>query len=185
MIIGVVGTLGAGKSTAVEYLVSRGFDYYKLSDIILEKHHLKNPPSRATRQDLGNQLRKKFGTDILAREVWEKINKSKSKKVVIDGLRNRGEVEFFRGKGGSSLISVDRNKKARFKAMKIRGSSRDPKTWEGFLKMEERDLDEKNEYGQETRKVMQMADFSITNTKNLTQFYLKIEKVLKKIESEI
>ena len=179
MIIGIVGTLGAGKSTAVEYLVSKGFSFYKLSDVIREKCNLKNP-DRATLQDLGNQLRQKFGTDFLAKEVWRKIIRSKSKKVVIDGLRNVGEAKFFRSKGNFYLISIERNKKSRFKSLRIRASNRDPMIREEFLKMEDRDLDEGNEFGQQTKAVMKLADFSLRND-NPIEFYLEIEKILKKI----
>ncbi len=179
MIIGVVGTLGSGKSSAVDYLVSKGFDYYKPSDVIREKSKLKNP-NRYSLQDFGNELRKKFGRDYLVTELWKKIGRSKAKKIVVDGLRNVGEVEFFRKKTSFYLISIDKTRRTRFRRLKIRGSERDPKSWEEFLKMDQRDLDEGKDFGQQTKAVMQMADFSISND-NPIEFYLEIEKILRKI----
>lgn len=73
--MGLVGTLGAGKSTAVEYLISKGFEYIKLSDIIREKSNRKNL-DRANLQDIGNALRRKYGSGNLAKEAWRNTKKN-------------------------------------------------------------------------------------------------------------
>lgn len=179
IIIGLVGTLGAGKSSAVEYLTNQGFEYSKLSKVIEEETNF-GRYDRVSLQDLGNELRKKFGSHFLAKKAWEKIRKSKAKKFVVDGLRNIGEVEFFRKKGNFYLIAVDAERKSRFRRMKIRGSNRDPKSWPEFLRMEKRDLDEEKTYGQQSRKVMKMADFSISNN-NPLEFFLEIHEILKQV----
>ena len=95
MIIGVVGPLGAGKSTVVDYLSAKRYSLYRFSDVIIEKSKLREP-TRKQYQDWGNKLRKKFGNDFLAKEIWNKIKESKTKLSVLDGFRNLGEVEFFK-----------------------------------------------------------------------------------------
>ncbi|MEX0616951.1 MAG: AAA family ATPase [Candidatus Woykebacteria bacterium] len=180
MIIGVVGSLGVGKSTLVEYLVSeKGFTSFRLSNVIREKYG-KQDMSREELQDGGNALRKKFGQSVLADETWEKI-KEEDKNVVIDGLRNTGEVEFFRSKGRVYLISIGAPKKVRFERMKERSSERDPKNWQEFLKMDTRDLDESFDFGQQTLKMMQIADFKLKNDGTIKELYIKIDEILNKI----
>ena len=181
-ILGLVGTIGAGKSSAVEYLLTKGFDHIKLSNVIREKAKLKNP-NRGTLQDWGNKLRQNFGTDFLARQAWKKITRSKSKKFLIDGIRNVAEVRFLRGKENFHLICVNAHPKTRFKRLRIRSSSRDPLTLEEFEKMEDRDLNENKEYGQQTKAVMKLADFSIRNDSPI-EFFLELEKIFKDISKK-
>ncbi|MEX0621461.1 MAG: AAA family ATPase [Candidatus Woykebacteria bacterium] len=181
LILGLVGTLGAGKSTVVDYLTSKGFDYIKLSNIIRENSKKKRL-DRGDLQNEGDRLRKEFGGDFLAKKAWGKISKDKSKNFLVDGLRNTAEVEFLRTKKGFYLVSIDKHPRSRFKRLKIRGSERDPKTWEEFRAMEQRDLDEHKEFGQQTRAVMKMADFSIQNDSPI-EFFLAIEDMVKKLTS--
>ncbi|MCH8821809.1 AAA family ATPase [Patescibacteria group bacterium] len=179
MIIGVVGPLGAGKSSIVEYLENKGFAFYRLSDVIREKSgrgHL----DRESLQNLGNELRKKYGLGILAKEVWKKI-KFKNERIVIDGLRNPGEVSFFRKKNYFYLVSVIADKDIRFQRLKKRASVRDPKTKKEFLDNENRDLKDKERFGQQTKDTMKFADFEIINNGSILQLYQKIDSVLKSI----
>jgi dephospho-CoA kinase len=180
MILGVVGPLGAGKSTAVEYFVSKGYSFYRFSDVIKEIGQLIEP-TRSQLQDTANSFRKKHGTDYLATQIWKKIKKSKQEKVVIDGFRNVGEVDFFRNKKDFHLISVDTSQKSRFERLKKRGSSKDPKAWEEFLKMDRRDLSENKAFGQQNMKVMALADIKIKNDGKMSDFHTKVDLILKKI----
>lgn len=182
MIIGVVGPLGAGKSTAVEYIESKGYKFYRFSDVIKKVGNLKNP-TRFQLQDTANSFRKKYGTDYLAFQIWKKIKKSKRGRIVIDGFRNVGEVEFFRKQEGFYLISIGSSRKTRFERLKNRASSKDPKNWEEFFAHEKRDLDEKIDFGQQNRKVTAMADIEIKNNGAISIFYTKIDSVLKKISA--
>lgn len=179
MIIGVVGPLGAGKSSIVEYLENKGFVCYRLSDVIREKSG-RNNLDRESLQNFGNKLRKKHGLGVLAKEVWKKI-KSKNEKIVVDGLRNPGEVGFFRKKNSFSLVSVIADKDIRFQRLKKRASVRDPKTKKEFLDNESRDLKEKEGFGQQTKDTMKFADFEIINNGSITQLHKKIDSVLKSI----
>lgn len=75
--IGVVGRIAAGKEVFAEYLIKKhGFTTFSLSTVIhheLERRGIKNF-TRKTLQDVGDELRKKFGDDILARRTIEILN---------------------------------------------------------------------------------------------------------------
>jgi len=173
----LVGTLGAGKSTVAKYLETLGFKPFRLSNVIREK--FKNRTlKRNTLQNSGNKLREKYGTSYLAKKTLEKIEEKGIKKAVVDGIRNLGEFEYFSSKSNFYLISVSAPAKIRYFRLKARKSETDPKTWRQFQEMEKRDLDEKLYFGQQTKKVIQKADFSIKNT-NLGQLYQKVDRILK------
>ena len=100
---------------------------------------------------------------------------------VIDGIRNPGEVEELKKKGFTILL-IDATQKVRFERMLKRNSEKDPKSWEEFLKIEKRDLDEKDESGQQVRKCMQMADFKLINDLDVEGLNSKLTEFLNKIK---
>lgn len=180
MIIGVVGPLGSGKSTVVDYLHEKGYSLFRFSDVIVEKSELNNL-TRKQYQDWGNKLRKKFGNDFLSKEIKKNFFNLKVKKIVLDGFRSEGEVAYFRKEKDFYLISISSLQSIRFERLKKRGSNKDPKNWEEFVKMEERDLGEKEKWGQQNNVVMSMADIEIENNSTLEKLFENIDKKLKKI----
>ena len=73
------------------------------------------------------------------------------------------------------------DKDIRFQRLKKRASVRDPKTKKEFLDNENRDLKDKERFGQQTKDTMKFADFEIINNGSLPQLYQKIDSVLKSI----
>ncbi|MDH4197567.1 MAG: AAA family ATPase, partial [Candidatus Aminicenantes bacterium] len=94
-LIGLTGTNGAGKGEAAKYLASLGYASYSLSDILREE--LAARGEAATRDNLirvGNELRARFGPDILALRTLKKL--PPGGRAVIDSIRNAREVAAFR-----------------------------------------------------------------------------------------
>ncbi len=94
-IIGITGTFGSGKSTAADYLETKGFTKIVLSKF-LEDALVYSGDSKVTRkklQDLGNSWRELHGTGVLALKAEEAIKDKKLEKIVIEGIRNLGEIE--------------------------------------------------------------------------------------------
>lgn len=123
LVIGLTGTKASGKGEVANYLKSKGFMYYSLSDIVREETVSKGLKDYTIKQlqDIGNELHKKYGLGILASRILEKIknkrikNKNKEKKYVIDGIRNPGEIQVFRKLKNFYLIAVDAPRKQRYK----------------------------------------------------------------------
>ncbi|MCS7123708.1 MAG: AAA family ATPase [Candidatus Aenigmarchaeota archaeon] len=176
MIIGIVGTIGSGKDEVAKFLSSYfGFPVVRLSDII--KIFLNNEKfDRKKLQDLGNELRKKFGSDILVRIVTNFYKDN----VIIDGIRNVAEIEYLRKNFSKfMLIGVDADLKTRFERVKKRGREDDPKSFEEFLEMDKRDRGfEEPEYGQKTDECLKLADVRILNNEDF-------DIVKKKLISEV
>ena len=70
MIIGLTGTNAAGKSTLLNFLISKGFNNFSLSDIIREELVKRGIEiSRQNLIDIGNEMRAKYGASILADKI--------------------------------------------------------------------------------------------------------------------
>src|SRR3989344_8479341 len=97
--IGVVGQIAVGKGILVDYLIKKlGFVSFSLSSILheeLKKRNIKKF-TRETLQNVGDELRDRYGTDILARRAIKKLLNENKNHVVIEGIRNTGEVEFLK-----------------------------------------------------------------------------------------
>lgn len=183
LILGFVGPICVGKGLAIEYLVKEyGFYYSSTSDRIREeikRHGLK--VTRKRLQKFGGELRKKFGSEVLAKRTWDDILHSGAKKAVVDAIRSKGEIEFLKRIPGFYLIAVLAKPKIRFQRIVERGRDDDPKKWEEFLKMEERD---KKAEGRDIGGCVKMADFRIENNGTIEELESKIKKVLRKLPAK-
>jgi len=106
LVIGLTGPIGSGVSTTAEALQQRGFRLVKLSTPIKEelakREGVANGQAineqtvcdfRKKLQDIGNEGRKK------SPDYWlKKLDLDGTDDIVIDGIRNFGEVQFLREK---------------------------------------------------------------------------------------
>lgn len=77
--IGIVGQIGSGKGVLSNYLMRKfGFTSFSFSSIVHEELRKKGTTSftRETLQDIGDDLRKKYGDDVLAKRAIDKIRNS-------------------------------------------------------------------------------------------------------------
>jgi len=185
MIIGLTGSLGAGKGTIIEYLQSQGFDYFTLSDEIRTEAKKRNiPETRTNLQDLGNELREREGSGAWAKRVIERMEPAKG--YIIDGLRNPAEVEECKKNSNFFPISIDAPAELRFQRMQNRNLDKDPKTWEEFLQVDARDKGEgEKATGQQNAATMELADFRVYNDGDIGSIHEEIKKILEQIHDNI
>jgi len=183
-IIGITGTLASGKTSVKDFFLSRFSSSYfvSLSEII--KEELLKEGKELKRENFvekGNELRKRYGNHVLAevatltlpREIENCI-------VIIDGIRNPGEVEYLREKFGKDfvLIGVDAPRELRFKRMLERRKEGDPQTYQEFLEMDERDMGKNQpEYGQNVEACLKLVDYLIINDKSVEDLNEKLEEI--------
>jgi dephospho-CoA kinase len=187
MIIGMCGRIGAGKETLTSFLREKGFVYLVSSDLINEELRRRGLEiSRTNQQNVADELRNNNGVGIIMQMFLDKIALAPEKNYIIDSLRNSGEAVFLRKKVKDFvLIGVDAPQKTRFERIISRGKSSDPKTWEDFLKVDERDnFDTSNPMGQQTGKLLEISDFVIVNDGNLVKSMKQIKQVWKEIEKK-
>jgi len=191
-IIGMTGTLASGKTSVMDFFLSRFSSSYfvSLSEII--KEELLKEGKELKRENFiekGNELRKKYGAQILVEVATLTLPSIKSDLIVIiDGIRNPGEIEYLREKFGKDfvLIAVDAPKELRFKRLLERGKEGDPKTFEEFEKIDEVDNGKgQPEYGQRVGDCLKLADYLIINDGSVEELNKKLEEISKLILSPL
>jgi dCMP deaminase len=183
LVIGLTGPNAAGKGEVCKYLATKGFLVKSLSDILRIEAQKKNlPPTRENLIMLGNTLRARYGSDILAKRLVKNILKEKNEKVVIDSIRTVGEIMWFKKVFEKKffLISITAPLRMRYKFIKKRGRLGDPKSFKEFLEIEKKERS-KSSVKQQIHKCRKLSNYFINNNNSLKKLYQKIDVVLKKI----
>lgn len=180
-VVGIVGPIASGKDTVLEELAKIGFKAFFLGERTREEADRRGlPHDRSTLQDMGNNLREKFGNEILVKRTEELFDGSEDK-IVINGVRNPSEIAYLRKKYNAKIIGVNALIKKRIAFSKKRKGDADPKTPEEFLKAEQRDRGIGETYhGQQVETCLTLSDIVIDNNSTKEEFIKKIKKSLKK-----
>ena len=177
MIIGLTGKNGSGKGEVARFLKERGFEYLSLSDVVREEIAKRKKP--ITRENLisqGNELRKKFGQDILAKRIIERIEVDKN--YVVDSIRHPAEAKAFKSRNSFVLLNVTAPAKVRFERLKKRGRENDPKTFQEFQRLEKREGKSSVGSDQQLDQTIKLADRAISNSGELTTLHDKITQIV-------
>lgn len=181
MIIGITGTDGAGKGTVVDYLVStKGFARYHVRALLteeVEKLGLEN--SRATLRVVANNIRREKGNDAFVTLFLAQARQKGDDNIVIDSIRTTAEAETLK-KNGGILLCVDADRKIRFDRIRKRGSVTDNVSFDEFVLLEEREMNDPDPSGMQKARVMEMSDFRIMNDISLEDLYSQVETFLQK-----
>ena len=181
-VIGLVGPIASGKDLVLKVLEKRGVKAFFLGDRAREEADRRRLPcDRSILQDIGNELRKKFGNEVLIRQTEELFDGSEEK-IVIDGIRNPGEIAYLQKKYNALIIGVDSPIESRREFAFKRSGDADPKTAEEFELVEKRDrgLGE-DSHGQQVEKCLALLDIVIENNSTKQEFIKKIKTTLKKL----
>ncbi len=166
IVIGLVGPIASGKGFLGEYLRRNGFFYTSTSDRVREEASRRGLSKvRENLQNIGNELRTTFGAPVLVERCLELIP-DEAGLIVIDGMRNPGEVRFVKEQMGGSIIGVDAPAELRLKWYLGRGKRRgeDGISEEDFWRANNRDLGRgENSLGQQGSATFLMSDRVIFN----------------------
>jgi dephospho-CoA kinase len=183
VIIGITGTIGAGKGTVVEYLVDNFFFKHFSARAFLteetERRGLEN--NRDNMVAVANELREKNSPSFVADELLKRALES-GENCVIESLRTVGEIESLREKGNFSLLAVDADPKIRYQRILGRSSATDNIGFEKFLSDEEREMTSDDPNKQNLKKCIELADFKIENNGTIEELNSKLEEILKVIQ---
>ena len=177
--IGITGTDGAGKGTVVDYLVEKkGFKRYHVRSLLLAEIEKKGlPKDRATMRLVANDIRREFGNDAFVTRFLEEARTHGDQFVIIDSIRAKAEADTLKKEGGI-LLCIDADRRIRYERIKERASSSDHVTYEEFILLEEREMNDPDPSGMQKAEVMKMADHTITNDVSLEALYADVERFL-------
>ena len=179
IIIGITGTIGAGKGTIVEYLVrEKGFAHFSAREFIMEEVRRRGmPENRDSTTPVANDLRAKFGPNYIAEELYRRAQAT-GKDAVIESLRAPAEVEALRAKGNFTLFAVDADPKTRYERIQSRRSETDRISFEKFLADERREMENPEKHQQNIAACIAMADHRFENNGTVAELERQVEVVL-------
>ncbi len=182
IIIGITGTLGAGKGTIVDYLVKeKGFIHYSVRGFLIEE--IKKQKMEVNRESMvvvANQLRASNSPSYIIDQLYIQAAE-KGKNCVIESIRTEGEINSLREKENFYLLAVDADQAIRYERIKIRKSSTDDVSFETFKQNEHREFESTDPNKQNLKRCIELADFVLKNDGDLTQLYDQIEQIMIKI----
>ena len=140
-IIGITGTLGAGKGTIVEYLVEKkGYVHYSVRAFLSEEVKRRGlEVNRDTLTSVANDLRANNSPSYIAEQLYDQAYNN-GKDAVIESIRTPGEIAALRSKGNFHLFAVDADRKVRYERITERKSETDSVSYETFVANEEREM---------------------------------------------
>ncbi len=185
MIIGITGTLGAGKGTVVGFLKERGFVHFSVRDFLIEE--IKKRGLDVNRDNMvlvANDLRQKNGAAYIVEELYRRAIR-KGCDAVIESVRCVGEVEALRGKDGFVLWAVDADIESRYARIVERGGCTDKVSFQEFVLQEEREMMNKDINKQNLKGCIEMANVRIRNDWTVEELKGKVFRELDKIKGKI
>lgn len=180
MIIGITGTLGAGKGTVVEYLKEKGFKHFSARSFFVEEINKRGlSVNRDTMVEVANDLRAKFGPGYFTQEALKRAGQEGGD-VVIESIRSIGEAEYLKSQG-ATLWAVDADIHKRYERIAKRQSETDKITFEKFVEDENKEMENPDPTKQNIAAVMHMADAVIMNDGSQEELFAQVEEALKKL----
>lgn len=182
VIIGITGTLGAGKGTVVEYLVrEKNFKHYSvrgyLAELIKSRGEIVN---RDSLTHTANKLRKQYNPSYIIDQLYAVASES-GENCIIESIRTPGEISSLRKYDNFYLLAVDADIKIRFQRIKQRNSETDNIDFDTFRNNELREMHSEDPNNQNLSECIRQADFVIDNNGTIDELNSNTEKILAKI----
>ena len=171
VIFGFTGPIGSGstyisKGLADEYS-SSSFKYFQLSDIIRESLISEgiSKPTTDQMQNKGNELREKERNGYLVQRLFEKINQTTPIEgpIIIDGIKNKGEIDTLRQFPHFYLFSVHADRDVR----KTRCLRAEKLSSDEFDIVDKRDEFEDQPNGQQVKICNDLSDIIVLNNTDI------------------
>ena len=176
LVIGITGTIGAGKGTIVNYLEKKkGFKHFSVRGFLVKEiNKRKIPVSRDSMVFVGNDLRKKHGPGYIINKLYKEAAKY-GVNSVIESIRTVGEVKALKQKKNFLLFAVDADAKIRYKRIQKRASETDRVSFKEFVEDNKKEMRSNDPAKQNLTKCIEMADYVFDNNKSFKYLYAQIE----------
>lgn len=177
MILGLTGNYASGKDKVAEILQRMNFYHASFSDLLREE--LRKRKIKITRDNLiitGNQLRKKYGADFLAKIALKKVRDGEN--YVFTSIRTVAEAGLLLSREDFLLVNITAPEKVRLKRIIERNRETDPKTIKELRKKESLE-NTSDPHAQQLNKVAKMAKVILVNDSAIKKLEEKVQRLVK------
>lgn len=179
MMLGITGTIGAGKGTIATYLTKKGFRHISVSAFLMDEAKRRRlTPTRVVCREIANEYRAKGSTSLIEAVLGE-INSVKEN-IVVESLHSVPEVLYIRNLGGK-VLSVDAPLSVRYERIQNRGEEKDAVSFDDFLKEQKRQMVSENQDENNLKETIATADFHIENAEISEGLFEQIDGILEHI----
>ena len=182
IIIGLTGTLGAGKGTVVEYLVQKlGYMHYSVREFLTEEIKKRGlDVNRDSMVLVANDLRTRHTPWYIVEQLYLKAKQSEQN-CVIESIRTPGEVEMLAKQPNFHLLAIDADPVVRYNRISMRNSETDSISYDEFIQNENREMTSSDPNKQNISKCIEMSERTFTNNDTIEELYHQISTYLTKI----
>jgi dephospho-CoA kinase len=182
-VVGITGTLGAGKGTIVDLLTKEeGFVHYSVRSYLIECIEQRGMPvNRDSMTQVANELRAANSPSYIVEQLHNKAV-VEGKDCIIESIRTVGEVNALRALGNFYLLAVDADPATRYDRAFARGSETDSVSFETFISNEQREMGSDDPNKQNLGACMKLADFKFNNDGTEEELYQQVRKALKEMK---
>jgi dephospho-CoA kinase len=177
-VIGAIGKNGSGKDEALKHLRTKyGVPFLSTGDMVREiaaKEGLE--PTRENLGKISERYFQKLGKGCFVRLLADRIRQTGWKIAGITGIRSRDDVSLLKDIFGADFVLIRVQVSAphvRYSRMTQRGESRDPHTYEEFLRQ-----DKAEEELFSIREAEKQAGYSISNDGTLEEMHREIDRLV-------
>lgn len=180
IILGLAGEMASGKGTVAKYIMEKyPCNEHRFSTSlrdILDRLYLEQ--SREHMSHLSTALRKTFGEDLLAKVIFNDVQKDEKDIVVIDGVRRTDDIVHLRTLPHFKFVYIETDMRVRYDRIIRRAENSDDgrKTFEQFQN------DHKLETEVQILGLKNIADFVVDNNGSIEDLYAQIDKIIEEIK---
>ncbi|MEM4312207.1 MAG: AAA family ATPase [Nitrososphaerales archaeon] len=175
LLICITGMPGSGKTTVADFGREKGIEVISMGEEVRNEALRRNYQidSKGLAYTM-LKLREEKGATAVAELCIPKINSSKSKVIIIDGIRSLEEVKVFKRLGEAKLLSIHTSPLRRFEFLKNRRRE------DALLSKEELDERDRRELKVGLGEAIALADEIIINDSDLKELKEKANLIFEK-----
>lgn len=164
IIIGITGTIGAGKGTLVEYLKQKEhFRHFSVRGFLTQEILRRQlPVNRDTMTHVANELRATHSPSYIIDQLYNQAVQQ-GDNAVIESIRTPGEILSLRKKNNFFLFAIDANPAIRYQRIVARASETDHIDYKTFFANESREMQTTDPNKQNLQQCIAMADYHFDN----------------------
>lgn len=175
-VIGVIGTIGAGKDEAGNYIAQKlGIPVFQISSPLKQIcAETGVEPTRENLIALGTKLASDHHDGYLAEYILERM----PERAVITGMRQLGQIEALQAAAKLALLSVDADPSIRFERVQKSKKLGEAATLTEFIERERMENSSPN--AQRLFECMKLAQYHVLNEGSLDELYSQLDGIIER-----